>query len=356
MLGCSLALADIQIALGRLAEAQRTFEHGLRWTSEHPALRGAADMHVGLAEVLIERNELDAADDRLAASLALGESAGLPQHPYRWRVTTARLCRARGELDRALALLAEAAPLYQTDFSPPVRPVAALQARVLLAGGDVAGAARWAVERGLRADDATSYILEFEHITLARVLIARHERDRDAGPLADALRLLDRLGGAAQAGRRIGSLIEIRILQAAALHAAGRDAEATRSLEDALTLAGAEGHVRLFLHAGPGVIALLRTLDEQVAAVPALQEALDAAATGQRPAPRPGGDDGLVEPLSARELDVLRMLRTDLSGPDIAAELFVSLNTLRTHTRNIYVKLGVGNRREAVRRAAELGL
>ena len=157
-------------------------------------------MHVGLSEVLIERNELDAADEQLAASLALGESAALPQHPYRWRVTMARLCRARGDLDRALALLDDAAPLYDTDFSPPVRPVAALEARVRIARGDVDAALRWAEERQLGVDDALTYIREFEHITLARTLIARYELDRSPATLGDALGLLDRLGAAAEAG------------------------------------------------------------------------------------------------------------------------------------------------------------
>ena len=101
VLGCSLALADIQIAQGRLGDASRTFESGLRWTAEHPGLRGAADMHVGLSEVLIERNDLDAAARHLQVSDELGEHAGLPQNAYRWRVATARLHCARGDLDGA---------------------------------------------------------------------------------------------------------------------------------------------------------------------------------------------------------------------------------------------------------------
>jgi LuxR family maltose regulon positive regulatory protein len=72
--------------------------------------------------------------------------------------------------------------------------------------------------------------------------------------------------------------------------------------------------------------------------------------------PRPSSTESLIEPLSGRELDVLRLLRTDLGGPDIARELVVSLNTVRTHTKNIYAKLGVNNRRAAVRRAEELDL
>ena len=98
-------------------------------------------------------------------------------------------------------------------------------------------------------------------------------------------------------------------------------------------------------------------MDDRWATIPGLRSAIEA--TGSTPPARPAPDPhagALVDELSPRELDVLRLLRSDLSGPDIAAELYVSLNTLRTHTRNIYVKLGVNNRREAVRRAAELGL
>ena len=178
MLGCSLALADIQIAQGRLTDAKRTFDSGLRWTTEHPGLRGAADMHAGLSEVLIERNDLDAAARHLEISNELGESAGLPQHAYRWRVTMARLCRARGDIDGALELIEEAAPLYDTDFSPPVRPVAAIRARVQLAHGDLDAALEWATECGLTADDELSYVHEYEHITLTRVLIARYVAGR----------------------------------------------------------------------------------------------------------------------------------------------------------------------------------
>jgi LuxR family maltose regulon positive regulatory protein len=356
MLGCSLALADIQIAQGRLTNASRTFDAGLRWTTDHPGLRGAADMHAGLSEVLIERNDLDAAADHLQTSTDLGESAGLPQHAYRWRVTMARLCRARGDLDTALELIDEAAPLYDTDFSPPVRPVEAIRARVLLADGDLDAALRWVTERGLTAADDLSYLHEYEHITLARVLI-RQAAGRDAESLDDALALLDRLLAAADAGGRTGSAIEILILQATA-HDARRDpAAAIAALEHALRRAEPEGHIRLFLHAGPGVTKLLRTITSSEHATPHARKILAATQNpASSPPTSPPSLPPLVDELSARELDVLRLLRSDLNGPDIARELVVSVNTVRTHTKNIYMKLGVNNRREAVTRARELGL
>jgi LuxR family maltose regulon positive regulatory protein len=346
-LGCSLALADMQIAQGRLRDAAETFESGLRWTRAHPGLRGAADMHVGVSEVLLERNDLEAAARHLHAAAELGEQAGLPQNAYRSRVATARLRSARGDLDGALALLDEAAPLYDTDFSPPVRPVAALQARIRLARGDLDAAVRWASDRGLTAQDELSYVQEFEHLSLARVLLAR----QDPRSRADAVGLLDRLLEAAEAGHR-GSDVEVLVLLASAHRASGDLAAASAALEDALRRAEPEGYVRVFLDAGPDVPALVRSISARDSA-PLHARRVLAAVEPARVATRPSP---LVDELSARELDVLRLLRSDLSGPDIARELLVSLNTFRTHTKNIYAKLGVNNRREAIRRAAELGL
>ena len=359
MLGCSLALADIQIAQGKLSDAKRTFDAGLQWTIAHPGLRGAADMHVGLSEVLIERNDLDVAAHHLAISDELGEPAGLPQHAYRWRVVMARLCRARGDLERALQLIDEAAPRYDTDFSPPVRPVAAIRVRVQLGCGDVDAALTWAAASGLTPDDELSYVREYEHITLARVLIATHATEPGPFTIDDAIKLLDRLLTAAVAGVRAGSAIEILILQATAQHARGDIPTAIAALEQALLRAEPEGHIRLFLHAGPAVTALLRSVTSRQSASEHARRVLAAIDNKTDESPTvaaPASATALVDPLSPRELDVLRLLRTDLSGPEIARELHVSLNTLRTHTKNIFTKLDAPNRREALRRAAELGL
>ena len=362
-LGCSLALADIQIAQGKLTDAKRTFDTGLRWTRDHPGLRGAADMHAGLSEVLIERNLLDEAARHLETSNELGESAGLPQHAYRWRVTMARLRRARGDIESALELIDEAAPLYDTDFSPPVRPVAAIRARVQLAHGDLDAALEWATGRGLTADDELSYVREYEHITLARILIAAHVAGRHPGVLADATRFLNRLLEAAEQGARTGTIIEVLILLATAYHAGGDTAAAAAALDDALRRAEPEGHIRLFLHAGPAVTALLRSVASRENATLHARRVLDALDLAAEPEASLASDAmdraprrGLVVELSSREVEVLQLLRSDLSGPEIARELHVSMNTLRTHTKSIYTKLGATSRREAIRNATAHGL
>ena len=347
VMGCSLALADIQLTQGRLHEAQRTFESALRYTADDPGLRGAADMHVGLSLLAVEHNDLDTAADHLRSSAELGEHMGLPQHPYRWRVATARLHEAQGDLDKALELLTEAEARYNTDYSPSVRPVTALKARIEVKLGDLDAGARWADAHGLSADDELSYVREFEHLTLARVLLARGL----AHAVEQATGLLRRLLTAADDGHRSGSTIEILVLLALAQQAAGDNTGATASLREALARAEREGYVRSFLDAEPTVTDLLRPLGGTSDG-----HAAQILGSGRSPQLRHRSRAADPDELSDRELDVLRLLRSDLSGPDVARELHVSLNTLRTHTKHIYTKLGATNRREAVTRAAELGL
>ena len=270
----------------------------------------------------------------------------------------ARIRQVEGHGAAALDLLDEAERVYNTDLSPPVRPAAAVKAQAQLAVGDSTTPRRWAAERGLSADDDLSYVREYEHITLARVLIASHNAGRGDRSAADATQLLERLLGAAEAGGRTGSVIEILIALSIAHQASGDNPAATNALEQALALAEPEGYVRIFVDELPDLAPVLRSLSGRGAAgdyASTVLGAARAAVPAERPAVGTPGQ-GLVDDLSHRELDVLRLLRSDLSGPDIARELTVSLNTLRTHTRSIFMKLGVNNRREAVRRAAELGL
>jgi LuxR family maltose regulon positive regulatory protein len=354
-LGLSLALADVLIAQGRLREAMGTYRRGLRAAAEQSplVLRGAADMHVGISGLLREHNDLEGAQEHLRSAADLGEKAGLPQNPYRSRVELARIRQAQGDLAGAEELLDEAELVYAGDYSPDVRPVAASRARVHLAQGRVGEALGWVHERQLSATDTLSYLHEFEHITLARALLAGETAERPDGPTGEATRLLARLLTAARDGHRTGSVIEILVLQALDDQARGDMSAALAALEEALTLGQPEGYVRVFLDEGPPMTALLRAAEKQGRAREYARHVLASATPGVRTRPV---QRGLVEPLSERELQVLRLLRTELSGPDIARELTVSLNTIRTHTKSIYAKLGVNNRRAAVRRAEELDL
>jgi LuxR family transcriptional regulator, maltose regulon positive regulatory protein len=387
----AIALADIRVAQGHLHEAMRTYERGLQLvTAGFPAarvpaakrqgareqtangeyaLRGAADMYVGMSELLRERNELDAATQHLLKSKQLGELIGLPQNRYRWHVAMARIREAQGDLDSAVDLLGEAERLYMNGLAPNVRPIAALRARVWVAQGRLGEALDWTRERRLSVEDDLSYLREFEHITLARLLVARYKSDhgdRADGSLREVMGLLGRLLHAAEEGERTGSVIEILVLQALAHEAQGDISAALGALQQALTLAEPEGYVRLFVDEGMAMAILLEEAAKRWPAhryVRRLLAAFGAARAAGQPA---GAEDGMpvkqavkqgsIEPLSERELEVLRLLRTELTGPEIARELVVSLHTVRTHTSNIYNKLGVDKRRAAVRRAEDLGL
>ena len=354
-LGCIRPLAEIRIAQGRLREAMRLYERGLRLATEHgpPVLRGAADMHVGMSGLLIEWGELDPARQHLQMSKELGDHAGLALYPYRWRIAMARIREVEGDLDGALELLNEAERQYVSEFYPDVRPVGALRARLWVAQGRLAEAMAWASDRGLAVENDLSYLREFEHITLARVLMAQFQLDDDDRSMRDALALLERLQVAAEEGGRMRSVIEILVLQALA-HERRRDVPASLGpLERALTLAEPEGFVRSFVDEGSSMAALLTVAARKGIVAEYVRRLL--AGSGERD-DRARTRQGLVEPLSEREVEVLRLLATELDGPGIARELVVGLSTIRTHTKNIYAKFGVNNRWAAVRRGEELGL
>src|SRR3954453_22551712 len=212
--GCAIALADIRRLQGRLGDAMHTYEKAFQLASEQggSVWRGTADMYVGISEIHRERNDLPTATQYLLRSQELGEHLGLLQNPYRWRVAMARVRQAEGDLGAALDLLNEAERLYVSDFFPNVRPVPAWRARVWVEQGALGEAIGWVREQGLSATDDLSYLREFEHITLVRVLLAQaaeDHADRAEGPLHEATQLLERLVKAAEEGGRTGSVIEI---------------------------------------------------------------------------------------------------------------------------------------------------
>ena len=364
VIGGSVTLADIRIAQGRLREAMSIYERGLQLAIAQGGhfLRGAADMHVGMSELYLECNELDTAAEHLLKSKELGDLNGLPKNPYRWRVAMARIRQAQGDLAGAVELLDEAEPLYNADFSPNVRPVAALRTRIWIAQGKLDKALDWARQQGLSAADELSYLREFEHITLARILLARYKSDGSESPLRESIGFLERLLKAAEEGGRTGSVIEILVLQALAHQAAGDMPTAGASLERALTLAEPEGYFRIFLEEGTDIAPLLHESARR-GVMPSFTGKLLATFGAKEqgraltlPILAASPSQSLVEPLSQRELEILRLLQTELSVPEIAGELVIAASTVRTHTKSIYSKLDVNNRRAAVKRAADLKL
>ena len=361
VLGCSATLADVRVAQGRLADAEATLRRALDLTGSGEAVvRGTADMHSGLGAIALERGDVAEAEARLRHAQLLGDDAGMPQHAYQLRVNMALARRARGDLDEALALLDEAEQLYVADFKPDVRPVHATRARLLIAAGRLDDARAWAAGHGLAADDELTYVREYEHVTLAMLRVAElRSTGAPSGPAEATHDLLRRLHDEAEGGGRTATVVEVLVLQALAAQAHGETAAAAMHLRRALELGRPEGSVRVFAQHGADLVRLVDVLPTPERRDSYVQQLVAACPTDQEPRPLEPASarrDPLPDPLSRRELEVLRLLATDLTGPELARHLVVSLNTLRTHTRNVYAKLGVSGRRAAVTRARELEL
>ncbi|TFG64234.1 MAG: helix-turn-helix transcriptional regulator [Spirochaetales bacterium] len=368
--GTAFVLADIRMAQGHLREAEGTLVRSLQFVMDQggPLPPDAAELYRGLSELYRERGDLESAAQYLSRSEDLGGQAERLGWQYHQCVAQALLKQIRGDLDGALDLLYEAERLYMRTPLPVVRPITAMKARIWVAQGRQAEALGWARERGLSVDDDLSYMREFEHLTLARILLARY-RNGLADSIRETMGLLERLLQAAEESGRIGSVIEILVLQALAHEAKGDTPPALASLERALILAEPEGYVRIFADEGPSMAGLLtRMNDSRKSGTPGMEayihkllaafEKQTLSGTMQGKPSRPLGisPGPSIEPLSEREREVMRLLGTELKGPEIARKLFISLNTLRTHTKSIFSKLGVNNRLAAVRYARELDL
>jgi len=360
-IGCAITLADIQITQGNLREAMTTYERGLQLATGTgtQVLQGAADMYVGMSSLHYEHNDLTTATKCLLTSQSMGELGGLQQNPYRWRAAMARIRQVQGDLDGALQLLEEAEHVYDGNFSPNVRPLGTRKVRVWLAQGRLDDALNWAREQRLSFDNELDYLREYDHITLARVLLACHQHDRANVSIAEIMKLLERLLKAAEEGGRKGSTIEILIMQALVYHAQGEISAALLPLQRALTLAEPEGYVRMFLDEGKSMMQLLREASARKimpSYTDKLLVAFQAEPRENKDKPDKASTHTLIEPLSQRELDVLQLIAEGLSNQEICERLFLALDTVKGHNRRIFDKLQVKRRTEAIARARELGL
>ena len=373
-LDSTVVLADMWVAAGRPGRARRLYDDALRGVVEagEPYPRATADLHVGLAELDCELGAPASAEEHLETARVLGGRASITENRHRWFVAAARVRRAAGDLESARELLDRAITLYRPGFYPDLRPIAAMRARLQVTGGDLAPAAEWVQERGLGVNDDVDYLREYEHLTLVRLVLAQHRSDPAEGspaPVAaipEVVELLERMHAHAAAVGRHGSVLEILVLRALAHHARGEVGAALTALGQAvLDVPEPEGYVRIFLDEGPAMLDLLRVAATGNRVTEVSGQGGRSAALGDRArqllrAAVPDGTDGppqsLADPLTPREVEVLRLLATDLTGPEIARQLFVSLNTFRTHSKRIFTKLDVTTRAAAVRRGEGLGL
>ena len=355
-------LGQVQRAQGRLDAALGTYQQALEITTA-PGLPAAGIAFVGMGEVAYQRNELEAAVRQVTEGIERCRQLTYTQPLATGLAVLAWIRQANGDPGGALEAIEEAGRAAPSEaVTSLLNPVPAQRARLLLAQGEVAAAGRWVEERGLDPDDDPGYPREPEYLALARVLLAQ---DR-VGP---ALALLERLHAAATAQGRTGSVIEILALRALARAAAGDENAAVNTLARALILACPQGYVRVFADEGPPMAALLARLvaaqnSDHAAArdVPLGCLAQVFGAFGQKAA-APGARQhavvavpGLVEQLTARELEILALLAAGTPNPRIAEQLVVSLDTVKKHVSHLLGKLGAANRTEAVTRARQLGL
>jgi len=355
-------LGEVQRARGSLDAALATYRQALDTSGESSPAGLTGPAHVGLAQVLYERNELTAALDHATRGVTLCQELTFTASLATGLTVVARIRQALGDTAGALEAMGEAG---QVELSPQVitllNPVPSQRARLLLAQGDVQAATQWTTAAGLSPDDQPDYPREPAYLVLARVLLA----SSDPGP---ALALLQRLLTLAAAQGRTGSIIEIQALRALALAVQGDQASALGALVEALTLARRPGYVRVFADEGAPMHALLAQLS---AARPGQQHAarrIDPGylaallrACGQADAIPPrrraaAAPPGLAEPLTDRELEVLRLIAAGRSNQRIAHDLVVALDTVKKHVTHLLGKLGAANRTEAAARARQLGL
>lgn len=359
-------LGQVQVARGQLRAATQTYRRGLALLappdrSPHPS---AVLQHLGLAEVLRQQGDLAAARHHAIEGVELSRMFYSTQAMATGMATLAWIQFAVNDHETARSTIAEAAEaVANSEVVALFNPVPSEQIRLRLALGEFGDALHWVAERGLCDEDDLPYAREREYLVYARVLIA-------CGNPARALRLLHRLEVAATAAERQGSLVEVAVLQALALDAAGKPAGATDAIAQALARAQAEGYVRVFADEGAPMGALLRTFlaSARRGNVPAEDRALvdyagrllDAVLTapnavGSIAAYTAAPSPGLVEPLTERECEVLMLLTAGKSNREIADALVVTLDTVKKHLTHIFGKLGATSRTQAVARARELG-
>ncbi|MEM7537496.1 MAG: LuxR C-terminal-related transcriptional regulator [Chloroflexota bacterium] len=356
------ALGGIKIAQGHLFDAANLYKETLQFmvTRNEPILPGIAELHLGLSQLYHEQGNVEAARQHLLQSETFGAQAALPEWPYGLYLAQAQLKTAQGQLDDALKLLEASEPLYYPGPMPNVAPVAALKTRVWLQQGRLAEALRWVRERGLSVDDDLRYVQELEHITLVRVLITRYRLEQTDEDIQQAMTLLARLFSAAEAGGRVGRMVEILTLQALTHQAQGNPSAARPLLEQALTLAETEGYLRIFVNEGQPMRQLLDAALAHKIRPHYVQRVLAAFPNQKVTHPKSVNPatqaSPLIEPLSKREIEVLHLIADGLTNQGIANTLVLSLNTVKVHTRNIYGKLDAHHRADAVAKARAVGI
>jgi LuxR family maltose regulon positive regulatory protein len=342
--------AEVLQAEGRLRQAVRQYEQVLElaqtWRLQKAPVIGYA--LAGLGRVFVEWNDLEAALPYAEAGQELGERAGVMDVSLRAYLALARIRQIQNDTDGALAALDAAGAVGETMGVVGLKDwIDALRAQVWLARGahgDMDAALDWASHYRGSANDA---VYPGVPQALAQVWLMQQEPEK-------ALPLVDHALQSAQAVGRQGNAVHLLALKAVVQHAQGDPEQALATLGQALELAEPEGYVRAFVDEGAPMARLLRRMLARLPAsdyVRLLLEALGEPATLEKPSAVP-----LIESLSERELQVLRLIADGATNKEIADELVLTVNTVKRHISNIFGKLEVSNRAQAIARARQLNL
>jgi LuxR family maltose regulon positive regulatory protein len=357
-------LAEILVFQGHLGRARELYEQVLEWADPRLPQKGGVMAYGGLANILCEQDQLDAALTLVQAGAEqLGQVGGAWAALAIYRAL-ARVHQAHGNLTDALDAFGRAHQMGQkTRVGLVVALAAALRARLQLARGDLQAAANWAANSGLGPDDTEASHpgwREVEYLTLACLLAAQDRHD-------EASSLLDRLLRSAEAEERNGSAIGILAIQSVLMKSQGNTASALAILERTLTLAEPEGYIRVFVEEGVPMHTLLSNFQSLIrqrissgadsASLRLLTYTEKLLAAFSRPTGVETIESGaILEPLTERELEILRLLSTGLSNKEIADILVIAVSTVKSHINGLYGKLGTHRRTEAVAIARDRGL
>jgi LuxR family maltose regulon positive regulatory protein len=357
-------LAQMQEKQGHLHQADQSYQQALELVAErggHPVATGP--LYVGRGELQREWNNLDTASRYLQEGIAHCQQTGNAVIMLLGYIALARVKQAQGDAAGAHTLIQQIGQILHTHHLPPLNAtrLAASHAQLSLQQGDLAEASRWAQECQLRVDDELSPLREIEYLTLVRVLITQRRLDEAVNWLAKLVQL-------AEAQGRTGSVIEILMLQAEALHASGEMNQAMERLSRALSLAEPEGYIRLFVDEGAPMARLLSQMrarrgTDQPGSTGYREQLLalfgrthDEGVSHSAVVVPGSGMDPLGEPLSERELEVLRLIVAGCSNREIADRLVIAVSTVKWYVNTIYSKLQVESRTKAIARARELNI
>jgi len=364
-------VAAMQVLQGELPAAADSYRHTLQMAAEHSGQRSptAGQAHSGLGSILFEWNDLEGAERHLQQAVEQNKLWGNVESLANSLVNFARLRQVQGDWvgSRELLQQAERAIQQHTVIPLTTSTIAAAWPQLWLAQGDLSAATQWVVDRQISPDDHLDFVREAEYRTLARVLLAQKRT-------ADAIGLLNRMRAAADHTGRTGTATEILSLLSVAYWTHGDTPTAMTTLREALVHAAPGGYVRTFVDQGPPMKDLLGGIGDQhpkvnrqyvqellsaleaetnggVVSVGPMAPLSDKATPSLRPTAQP-----LPEPLSQRELEVLRLVTAGLTNREIAERLFIAVSTVKSHTNHIYGKLAVKNRTQAIAKAQALDL